>query len=155
MEKYCKILTLLGVVGICFLLVTSAQEDVTDLLKDLLTKKKTLYYIKTLIQDVDNSLESLRKRSCGAFSLPGMNCDLVDLKGISQDQDHWENGMTPGRRQTPQHFAGRVNVPSKTHNTQRRSCKLGTPGNDCILKDVLGGLDDQDIWKDGFGPGKK
>ncbi|XP_076329275.1 uncharacterized protein LOC143235213 [Tachypleus tridentatus] len=154
MDKYCKALTLL-VAGICFLLVTSAQEVNTDLLKDLLTKKRKLQYIKSLVQDVDHSLESLRKHSCGLFNLPGMNCDVIDLKDISREQDHWENGMRPGRQQTPRHFSVPADVSFKTHNTQRRSCKLGTPGNDCILKDVLGGLDDQDIWKDGFGPGRK
>ncbi|KAG8195136.1 hypothetical protein JTE90_013608 [Oedothorax gibbosus] len=66
-------------------------------LRDIVYKRRQLSYIKNLLQDLDDKLEKLEKRSC-AINIPGSDCDYSEISGTGKDQGFWNSRLVPGKR---------------------------------------------------------
>ncbi|GIY61450.1 uncharacterized protein CEXT_295961 [Caerostris extrusa] len=106
--------------------------------KELLARRKSLDYVRQLVEDMDNQLNRLHKRSC-FLRLPGMDCDYGGIPGSNKDQSFWVGDDSPGKKRSYQY-----------------SCdfKVGNPEG-CLGKLVDGDKKDNSHWGDPDGPGKK
>ncbi|XP_035222736.1 uncharacterized protein LOC118195518 isoform X1 [Stegodyphus dumicola] len=66
-------------------------------LREIVNKRRQLNYIKTLLQDLDDKLEKLEKRSC-PINLPGMDCDYGEVSGTGKDAIVWSSSLGPGKK---------------------------------------------------------
>ncbi|GFT74949.1 uncharacterized protein NPIL_476591, partial [Nephila pilipes] len=66
-------------------------------LREIVNKRRQLSYIKSLLQDLDDKLEKLEKRSC-LINMPGLNCDFNQMVGTGKDLGVWSSLAAPGRK---------------------------------------------------------
>lgn len=66
-------------------------------LREIVNKRRQLNYLKGLLQDLDDKLERMEKRSC-LINIPGTDCDYRDITGIGKDHGIWMDKMAPGKK---------------------------------------------------------
>ncbi|XP_076345464.1 uncharacterized protein LOC143244517 [Tachypleus tridentatus] len=85
-------------VGLFFLVVISAEEDIRKFLEEISQKRKTFSYIKSLIDELDNKIVMLKKRTCKMNAGMTHGCDYTEFLKAQQDHEFWANRFSPGRR---------------------------------------------------------
>ncbi|XP_023219108.1 uncharacterized protein LOC111621259 isoform X1 [Centruroides sculpturatus] len=122
-------------VGMCITAV-QCDSEMESSIRDILTKRRYLKYARKVLDDFNNQLDNLHKRSC-VLNLPGMDCEYGDISGSGKDQDFWTSGRTPGKK-------------------RRSYCNLGLGNSEeCLTKQLKDDMTDFNSWNDKFRPGKK
>ncbi|XP_022237101.1 uncharacterized protein LOC111084895 [Limulus polyphemus] len=83
---------------LCFFVAISAEEDLRKFLEEITEKRKTLSYIKSLINKLDNNFVMLKKRTCKMNAGMTHGCDYTEFLKAQQDHEFWANRFSPGRR---------------------------------------------------------
>lgn len=127
--------------ALCVLVVivvkVAAQDfNIEENIKDLLARRKNMEFMRQLIEDMDNQLTRLHKRSC-YLRLPGMDCDYGDIAGNIKDQSMWGHEDSPGKKR-------RSNI----------CYKMGNPEG-CLGKVIDDNKKDTSHWGNPDSPGKK
>ncbi|GFU48988.1 uncharacterized protein NPIL_125981 [Nephila pilipes] len=136
-DNYHTYFTIFGILLLATI-IRSQDLGLEENVKELLARRKSLDYVKQLVEDMDNQLNRLHKRSC-VLRLPGMDCDYGGLTGNAKDESFWVGDDSPGKKRSYQY-----------------SCdfKVGNPEG-CLGKLVDGDKKDNSHWGDPDGPGKK
>ncbi|KFM69182.1 hypothetical protein X975_18249, partial [Stegodyphus mimosarum] len=131
--------TCLSLFGILLLAMIARAQDygLEENVKELVARRKSLEFMKQLVEDIDDQLNRLHKRSC-TIQLPGVECVYEDQAKKAKDKEVWLKDDSPGKKRS------------------YYSCgfKVGNPEG-CLGKLADGDNKDTSHWEDPDSPGKK
>ncbi|XP_055953018.1 uncharacterized protein LOC129988774 isoform X2 [Argiope bruennichi] len=92
--------TYLTIFGILLMatIVRSQDLGLEENVKDILARRKNLDYVRQLVEDMDNQLNRLQKRTCYVNAGMSDSCDYKTLVKDLNNELTWSAGETPGKR---------------------------------------------------------
>ncbi|KAF8770479.1 hypothetical protein HNY73_018003 [Argiope bruennichi] len=162
--------TYLTIFGILLMatIVRSQDLGLEENVKDILARRKNLDYVRQLVEDMDNQLNRLQKRTCYVNAGMSDSCDYKTLVKDLNNELTWSAGETPGKRkrnggeamkETHSEIGRFLRSMRKSNllscSLSKRSCILRLPGMDCDYGGVTGNAKDHSFWVGDDSPGKK
>ncbi|GBM30168.1 hypothetical protein AVEN_134212-1 [Araneus ventricosus] len=96
-DSYHTYLTIFGIL-LMATIVRSQDLGLEENVKDILARRKNLDYVRQLVEDMDNQLNRLQKRTCYVNAGMSDSCDYKTLVKDLNNELTWSAGETPGKR---------------------------------------------------------
>ncbi|GFU48990.1 RNase H domain-containing protein [Nephila pilipes] len=96
-DNYHTYFTIFGILLLATI-IRSQDLGLEENVKELLARRKSLDYVKQLVEDMDNQLNRLQKRTCYVNAGMSDSCDYKALVKDLNNEVSWSAGETPGKR---------------------------------------------------------
>ncbi|KAG8189530.1 hypothetical protein JTE90_008490 [Oedothorax gibbosus] len=108
----------LALFGILLLATIAHSQDLgfEDNIKELFSKRKNLDMVRQMVEDVDNQLNRLQKRTCFVNAGVSDSCDYKELSSGVNEHNLFNSRDMPGKRSSSPDIVGRLLKSMRAHN---------------------------------------